>query len=154
MRAALVALGLLLAGCGDRNGPPQGPDEAAIRRLFTKLDRVQAAGDARTACEEVFTVQEPAERARGRGGEGEAEGEAEESPEACRQAFERSLASSRQQVRELRTEVQRVEVRGDEAFVRVRARVVRTDGSAFENVYARELVRGGEGWRIRISPEG
>ena len=149
-RAALVALALLVAGCGDRTGPPQGPDEAAIRRLFTKLDRVQAAGDARTACEEVFTVQERTERGTETGGEGEGE----ESPEACRAAFERSLASSRRQVRELRTEVQGVEVRGDEAVVRLRASVVRTDGSSFENVYARELVRGDEGWRIRISPEG
>ena len=147
-RAALVALGLLVAGCGDRTGPPQGPDEAAIRRLFTKLDRVQAAGDARTACEEVFTVRERTERGT------EAEGEGEESPEACREAFERSLASSRRQVRELRTEVQGVEVRGDEAVVRLRASLVRTDGSSFETVYARELVRGDEGWRIRISPEG
>lgn len=139
----LVSL-LALAGCGGAS------DEQAVRALFDRLDEAQVSGDAEAACDQVFLVAEAGREE----GEEEGEGEGEESPDACRAAFAAAASTRKAQVKSLRTTVKSVDVEGDEARATVRSQVVRADGSRFENVYTRDLVRRDGGWRIRISPEG
>lgn len=150
--AAALLLGPGLTACG-------GSDRERIAQVFADLEHAQAKGDAKTACERIYVVEEPFERTadpKPAGAESEKERERKGGPEsdtACRRAFEQGLASRRAQIRSIDTKVEQVSVKGDRATARLRATVVRSDGSRFINASERHLVRRDERWRISITPE-
>jgi hypothetical protein len=142
MRTAVLLTCLLaaLAGCGGGDD-----DKNQILGLMMHLREVQESGDAERACEEVYVVRE-----RGRG---EAEGEAE-GGEECREAFERAVEARRRDLRDLETELVRVDVEGDEGTAVLHTKLVRRDGSMLERDVPYDVVRTEEGWRVRIAGGG
>jgi hypothetical protein len=141
MRTAVLLTCLLaaLGGCGG------GDDKEQIRQLMTQLRQVQESGDAERACEQVYVVRE-------RGRE-EEQGEEEGGPE-CREAFERAVEACRRDVRDLETELVRVNLEGDEGTAVLHTRLVRRDGSTLERDVPYDVVKTEEGWRVRIAGEG
>jgi hypothetical protein len=165
VRRLLATVGVLAAtavavGCG--GGDPADDDQAAITTTLEKLFAAQEQGDAQTACEDLYVIQEPPRP----GGEAEGaptDGEASSSTEAdageagageCETAFERAEALRRSEVHDLSTEVGAVEVDGDRATATVQTELTRSDGSALSQDVPYDLVRTPDGWRIRIADEG
>ena len=131
-----------LAGCGGGKD-----DRQQISDLMAQLREVQESGDAERACEKVYVVRE-----RGRAEE-EEEGE-EEGGGECREAFERAVEARRRGIRDLETELVRVDVESDEGTAVLHTRIVRRDGSTLERDVPYDVVRTEEGWRVRIAGEG
>jgi hypothetical protein len=174
--AALMAAAAIGAGCGggaDEQSTAT-DDQGAITAVLEKLRAVQDSGDADTACNDVYVIQEAP---RPGGGEGEAEGEAGEAegvtedggegePEAggesetegeggdCETAFTDAVARREQEVSDLKTDVGKIEVDGDSATAIVHTELTRADGSVLDQDVPYDLVRTPDGWRVRIADEG
>lgn len=156
----LVAGAALAGGCG---ADEQDADREQITAVLDQLFEVQEAGDAATACREVYVIQEPGEagEAEAEAESGESEGEGEEAEaeggeagaEDCEAAFERALVRG-QDVEDLSTETESIEVEGDSATAVVHTELHRADGSELTQEIPYDLVRTPEGWRVRISEEG
>ena len=156
--ALLVTAGALLAsGCGNDSADT---DEEQITAVLNKLFEAQEAGDAETACGDVYVIQEPprpGSEASGEAEGSEAEGEGEEGEagiEACKAAFEQADAHRRSEISDLSTDVGTIEVDGDRATAIVHTQLTRSDGSELDQDAPYDLVRTPDGWRIRISEEG
>jgi hypothetical protein len=161
--AALAALALAGAGCGS---DPADADREEIAAVLNQLFDAQDAGDAETACSDVYVIQEPwevqgetAAASSGESAEAEAEAGAEgEGGEAglqdCEAAFEQADELRRSQVRRLSTDVGAIELDGERATATVHTELTRPDGSALSQEVPYDLVHTPEGWRIRISEEG
>jgi hypothetical protein len=157
---AAVVLGVvafLAAGCG--GGDSADDDRAEIASTLEDLFAAQEAGDARTACEDIYVVQEP-DRPGGESEAGESEAEEAEGEEAevegggCEASFERAQELRESQVSDLSTDVGEIEVEGDRATAIVHTELTRADGSDLSQDQPYDLVRTDDGWRVRIADEG
>lgn len=154
---ATIAAGaaLLTSGCAAEQDQAS-RDRDAVTAVLGELRSAQDGGDAETACREVYVVQEPG------GGEGSAAADAEAEAEAeggdgigqCEASFRAAAARRRQEISDLSTEVDSVEVDGDQATAIVHTELRRADGSRLSQDVPYDLVRTPEGWRIRIASEG
>jgi hypothetical protein len=135
MLTVLCLAGALFAGCGDS-------DEEQVRALMGELRGVQASGDAEKACEKVYVVRE-----RNRA---ESEGE-EEGGEECRRACEQAVRG--RDVTNLRTKLQRVDLKGEEGTAVLHTTATRPDGSTLDRDVPYDVIRTEKGWRIRIAGE-
>ncbi len=158
---AVAALGLAVAGCGDGDDA----DREEITAVLNQLFETQEEGDAKTACREVYVIQEPpppgsedlTEVAGAEAEEEEAEAEGEggkEGRKACEAAFEEADERRRREISDLSTEVGAIELDGNRATAIVHTELRRRDGSELSQEAPYDLVRTPEGWRIRISAEG
>jgi hypothetical protein len=154
---AAVVLGviaLLAAGCG--GGDSADDDRAAIASTLEELFAAQESGDAGTACEDIYVIQEP-ERPGGEaegGEEAESESGEEDEPGACEAAFERAQELTASEVSDLTTDVGKIEIDGDRATAIVHTQLTRADGSDLRQDQPYDLVRTDDGWRVRIADEG
>jgi hypothetical protein len=154
--AVVVPVG---AGCGDGEDADRDEITAVLNQLF----EAQEAGDAKTACRDVYVIQEPpppgsedlTEVAGAEAEAEEAEGEGgREGVKACEVAFEQADQRRRREISDLSTEIGAIELDGDRATAIVHTELRRRDGSELSQDAPYDLVRTPEGWRIRISAEG
>src|SRR4051794_15086038 len=122
---ATLAVAASLASCG--GGETADDDQAQITATLERLFQAQRDGDAETACNDLYAIQEP--DAPGGDGEGESEsGEAEEGdPGECEAAFERAHEQQASQVSDLQTEIGAIDIEGDRATATVRTQLTRAD---------------------------
>lgn len=145
---AALAAAAAVSGCG--GGAAPAPD-AGVRAALERLDRAQAAGDARTACGGLIAVEE-----RGRievPGASERDGaDADAGGAACERAFAVASAS-RRALRGASLDVGSVRVAGERATATVRTLVTRADGSSLRQEATRRLIRRDGRWRVLVSAE-
>lgn len=159
MRRSLAVVAVLatalVAGCGGGEDS-EDSDQAEITAVLEKLFDAQQAGDAETACEEVYVIQEPprpGSDAEGESRESEAEvGEA--GLRECEAAFQKAVALRRREVSDLQTEIGSIELDGDQARATVHTELRRSDGSELSQDVPYDLVHTADGWRVRIAEEG
>lgn len=154
---AIVAVGLLApAGCGGEQDPVD-EDRDEIATVLDELRQAQDAGDAETACGEVYVIAEPRPGSSGSEAEAEAEsgGEGGEAGLAqCEAAFRAASERTQAEVHDLSTDVGSIEVDGDTATAIVHTELQRADGSQLRQDVPYDLLRTPDGWRVRISEEG
>ena len=85
--------------------------------MLDQLREVQDAGDAESACREIYVIREP-ERPSEEGAAGEVAAESEAGEEGmaeCEDAFKKAVALRRSEITDLSTSVGSIEVDGDAA---------------------------------------
>lgn len=154
----MLALSALVAGGCGGGGDDGDSDREAISAVLEQLRSTQDAGDAETACSEVYVIQEAEGGEEPEGGEAEAEGgdagEEGESPGECESVFSASAERLHSEVKDLSTQVGSIEVEGDRATAIVHTELQRNDGSLLSQDVPYDLVRTPDGWRVRIADEG
>ena len=141
----LIVLAILLAaGCGGTSDADQ------IRGVLAKLQTARDRHDARTACDELVTVEEPGRPAEEKDGGGE---EADAESASCERDFARALSAAGADLTSYAQHVQAVKVHGDRAVAHVRVTATRRDGSALRRSVDYELARRDGGWRLVLHPE-